>query len=50
MDAVVTGILSDDEQSLKPENKALLTANIVSLCENLKIYGPQLENTKYQGI
>ncbi|XP_065219070.1 uncharacterized protein mxt isoform X2 [Planococcus citri] len=49
MDAVVSGILSTDELSLKPENKSLLTANIVILCENLKKFGPQLEGSLYRG-
>lgn len=49
MDAVVTGVLSDDELSLKAENKSLLTANIITLCENLKIFGPQLEESMYRG-
>lgn len=48
MDMVVNSInqLSDVNACIDP---SLLTSNIVQLCKHLKIYGPQLENSIYQG-
>lgn len=48
MDMVVNSInqLGDVNSNIDP---SLLTSNIIQLCKHLKIYGPQLENSIYQG-
>lgn len=48
MDMVVNSInqIDDVNANLDP---SLLTSNIIHLCKHLKIYGPQLENSIYQG-